>query len=385
MLLKDKQSYDAVVIGGGIVGASCILALARSGMRVAIVEKDCWGSGATAAGMGHLIILDGSEAEYALSSHSQTLWHALGPKLPAGAEFRSPGTLWVAADAEEMAEAERKFHYLTERGLPAKLLSTAELKAEEPELCDGLAGGLLVSRDSVVFPPVVVKALLEEAASLGATLKLGVACTHLGDGEAYLADGTVLSAAHLVNAGGAQASSCMPGLPVKPRKGHLAITDRYPGFLHHQVVELGYMKSAKQLTAESVACNVQPRATGQILIGSSRQFGQEGTEIDHALLGKMLRRGIHYLPGLAKLQVIRTWTGFRASTPDKLPLIGPDPRDPSLWLATGHEGLGITTSLATAELLDCALSGRAPAIDPAPYLPARLLEPTPSKTHKETL
>ena len=385
MHIKDRQRYDVVVIGGGIVGASCTLALARAGLRVAVVEKECWGSGATAAGMGHLVILDGNEAEYALSSYSQALWLAMGPKLPAGAEFRSPGTLWMAADDEEMVEAERKFHYLQERGLPARLLSAAELKTEEPELRTGLAGGLLVPRDSVVFPPMVVKAMLEEAASLGATLLLGSACTHLADCEAHLADGSVLYATHLVNAGGAQAGSVMPGLPVKPRKGHLAITDRYPGFLHHQVVELGYMKSAKQLTAESVACNVQPRATGQILIGSSRQFGQEGSEIDHALLGKMLRRCTQYLPGLEKLQVIRTWTGFRASTPDKLPLIGPDPRDSSLWLATGHEGLGITTSLATAELLACALTGRAPAIDPTPYLPARLLEPTPLNTHKENL
>jgi glycine/D-amino acid oxidase-like deaminating enzyme len=178
----------------------------------------------------------------------------------------------------------------------------------------------------------------------------------------------------------------MPGLPVKPRKGHLAVTDRYAGFLHHQVVELGYMKSAKQLTAESVACNVQPRITGQILIGSSRQFGQQDAAIDHALLGKMLRRCMSYLPGLAKLQVIRSWTGFRASTPDKLPLIGPDPRDNSLWLATGHEGLGITTSLATAQLIDCEITGRAPAIDPAPYLPARLLDPNTSLlNHQEEL
>lgn len=379
MSVESRHSFEAVIIGGGIVGASCTLALARSGLRVAIVEKECWGSGATAVGMGHLIILDGNEAEYALSSHSQALWHGLAPKLPAAAEFRSPGTLWVAADAEEMAEAERKFHYLADRGLPARLLSAAELKAEEPELRDGLAGGLLVPRDSVVFPPAVVRFMLDEAAALGATLFLGSACTHLGDGEAHLADGSVLASSRLVNACGALASRIMPDLPVTPRKGHLAITDRYPGFLHHQVVELGYMKSAKQLTAESVACNVQPRATGQVLIGSSRQFGQEGTEIDHALLGKMLRRGIGYLPGLAKLQVIRTWTGFRASTPDKLPLIGPDPRDSSLWLATGHEGLGITTSLATAELIDCAFAGRAPSIDPAPYLPARLLTQALSK------
>jgi glycine/D-amino acid oxidase-like deaminating enzyme len=68
---------------------------------------------------------------------------------------------------------------------------------------------------------------------------------------------------------------------------------------------------------------------------------------------------------------VRCWTGFRAATPDKLPLIGPCPHDDRLYLATGHEGLGITTSLGTARLLADQVLGRAPAISWEPYLPAR--------------
>ncbi len=72
----------------------------------------------------------------------------------------------------------------------------------------------------------------------------------------------------------------------------------------------------------------------------------------------MLARARVYLPAVARLSAIRVWTGFRAATPDKLPLIGPDPGDPTLWLATGHEGLGITTSLATAELIADLITNR---------------------------
>jgi glycine/D-amino acid oxidase-like deaminating enzyme len=85
----------------------------------------------------------------------------------------------------------------------------------------------------------------------------------------------------------------------------------------------------------------------------------------------MIQRAIHYMPALANLSAIRAWTGFRPSTPDKLPLIGPALNDPNLILATGHEGLGITTSLATARLIADHLLHRQPQIDPAPYLPAR--------------
>jgi D-hydroxyproline dehydrogenase subunit beta len=372
MSLAATAQYDVVIAGGGIVGAACALACAQSGLHTVVVERGTIGGGASAAGMGHLVVLDGSEAEFALCRRSQELWEQLRAELLATAEYCTAGTLWVADDAEEMGEAERKQSYLKERGLPALLLNAQAVAQAEPYLRKGLAGGLLVPRDATVFPPVVAAYLLEKAQALGAKL-IHATITRLAEGEAHLADGTRLSAPRLVNATGAEAAFCTPGLPIHKRKGHLAITDRYPGMLHHQVVELGYMKSAHSLTADSVACNLQPRTTGQVLIGSSRQFGVEDPAVEQAMLGRMLRRGLHFLPALAECKVIRTWTGFRAATPDKLPLIGPVPSDKTLWLATGHEGLGITTSLATAELLAASFSGAAPPIPAEPYLPARLL------------
>jgi len=71
------------------------------------------------------------------------------------------------------------------------------------------------------------------------------------------------------------------------------------------------------------------------------------------------------------MSAVRTWTGYRAATPDKLPLIGPWPGDKSLFLATGHEGLGITTSLATARILVDQITGAKSEIPIEPYLPAR--------------
>jgi glycine/D-amino acid oxidase-like deaminating enzyme len=71
---------------------------------------------------------------------------------------------------------------------------------------------------------------------------------------------------------------------------------------------------------------------------------------------------------------LRAWTGFRAATPDKLPLIGPHAEHKRLYLATGHEGLGITTSLATAKLLVAQIMNHEPAIPVTPYLPARMAQ-----------
>jgi glycine/D-amino acid oxidase-like deaminating enzyme len=131
------------------------------------------------------------------------------------------------------------------------------------------------------------------------------------------------------------------------------------------------LKSAHSLTGDSVAFNVQPRSTGQMLIGSSRQYGVEDKQVDDAIISRMLQRAVEYMPGLAGTSAIRAWTGFRAATPDKLPLIGQCPDSKNLFLATGHEGLGITTSLGTAALIADQVMGRTPAIPLAPYLPAR--------------
>lgn len=371
MNLTVPQSYDVVVAGSGIIGAACALACAQAGMRVALVEREFPGCGATAAGMGHIVVMDDSEAQFALTRRSQVLWQAFSASLPPGAEYETRGTLWIAADDDELAEAARKQAYFNAREVPSRLLSRRELAVMEPSLRPGLAGALFVPEDAVVYPPAVALHMARLAQSLGAVLMAGHAITHLGDGEARLDDGTRLRAPRLVNALGSEAPHCTAGLPVKKRKGHLAITDRYPGFVHHQLVELGYLKSAHSLASDSVAFNVQPRQTGQMLIGSSRQYGNENSTVDQALLAAMLQRASLYLPSIGALKVLRVWTGFRAATPDKLPLIGPDPGDFTLWLATGHEGLGITTALATAELLVASFTGSAPAIAPEPYLPAR--------------
>lgn len=365
-------AFDAVVLGAGIVGAACALELAGAGMTVAIVERDVVGGGATAAGMGHIVVMDDSPAQFALTRYSQDLWNQLAEQLPDSVEYDPCGTLWIAASEEEFQEAHRKFLYYQAAGLPVEMLDGQALSQAEPNLRAGLPGALLVKRDSVVYAPCAAAWLLARARQMGATLYLGHPVAQCGQGSVQLRDGTRLTSPHIVIALGADASALTPGLPIRKRKGHLVITDRYPGFARHQLVELGYLHSAHSARGDSVAFNVQPRRTGQVLIGSSRQFDSADPAVDRAILDAMLQRAELYMPGLRRLTALRVWTGFRAATPDKLPLIGPWLEDSTLYLATGHEGLGITTSLATARLLaDCILR-RASAIPLDPYLPARI-------------
>ena len=371
----SSETYDVVIVGGGIVGAACAYELTQRAVRVAIVERELVGGGATAAGMGHIVVMDDSDAQFALTRYSQKLWQELRPELPAEVEYEQCGTIWVAADQEEMSEVARKSTFYGSHNVPVEVLSGSDLEQLEPNLRRGMAGGLLVVEDAVLYPPCAAQYLIERVLEKCATLYSGTTAAHIGRGEVHLSNSTTLSGATIVNATGAWSSMLTPGIDVKKRKGHLVITDRYPGFVRHQLVELGYLKSAHSLTADSIAFNVQPRQTGQLLIGSSRQYGAEHKEVDQEILRRMLQRAQEYLPSIGETVAIRSWTGFRAATADKLPLIGPAPGDPSIYLATGHEGLGITTSLATGKLIADQITGSSSAIAIEPYLPSRVMTP----------
>jgi glycine/D-amino acid oxidase-like deaminating enzyme len=372
---------DLVLIGAGIVGAACAYELSRAGLRVLVLEADFAGGGTTAAGMGHIVVMDDSEAQFALTSYSARLWAELAPELGPGCEVDPCGTLWVAENETQLELVRAKEAFYSARGVAVEVLSGGELARLEPQLRPGLAGALRVPGDSVVYPPMVARWLLDRAREAGAEVREGARVRSIEPGAvvvggggcsgACASPGERIETGQVIVAAGAEAATLVPGLPLIPRKGHLAITDRYPGFCRHQLVELGYLQSAHTLTTESVAFNVQPRRTGQLLIGSSRELVGWDASLNRRLLARMLARATTFLPGLASLSTIRSWVGFRPATPDKLPLIGAWEELSGLWIAAGHEGLGITTSLGTARLLADLILGRPPTLDPTPYAPGR--------------
>lgn len=366
------ESYDILILGAGIVGASCARECAAAGLRVGIIEPGVPGGAASAAGMGHLVVMDDSPAQLALSKFSRELWRVLKHELPPQVEYEQRGTLWVAADAEEMDEVLAKHSTYGSMDVVSEVLDEAALREAEPNLRPGLAGALRVPHDAVIYPPAAtgyfLASALRQNPNRPATLLRGVRPVKAADGIVTLQDGTRIAAGKIVIATGVD-TTLVPWLNVQRRKGHLVITDRYPGFVHHQLVELGYLKSAHKSTEDSVAFNVQPRQSGQLLIGSSRQYGDLSSETDPAILRRMMERAVEYLPSLQSVSVLRVWTGFRAAMPDKLPVIGPTP-DPSVLIAMGFEGLGITNAPGTARLILSYILQQEFPIDPTPYMPS---------------
>lgn len=361
---------DAVVIGAGVVGAAVAYWLTLDGMRVDVLDSGFAGGGATGGGMGHIVALDGSTEQFALCRYSALLLADLAAALPPDVELDVCGTLWIAEDDAQLDLARRRQQTYAERGVVAELLDAHTLAEAEPQLRPGLAGALRVTDDVVVYPPALCRWLLDHACERGARLHCGVEVTSTDDRGVVLRDGRV-DTGIVVNAAGAAASRITPEVDIIPRKGHLAITDRYPGFCRHQLVELGYLRSAHTMTDVSVAFNLQPRLTGQLLVGSSRELVGWDARVNRAVLASMLARATAFVPRLAALRATRTWTAFRPATRDGLPCIGRLESAAKVWVAAGHEGLGVTMALGTGRMLADLIAARTPAIDPTPYAPMR--------------
>ena len=323
--------------------------------------------------MGHLVVMDDSEAQFALTAYSRRLWTERAAALPPELEDDRCGTLWVAADDEELAHVRKKAAFYAARGVAVEVLD-AEALARPSRSC-GRGSRARCASGRPRRLPAGRGALAPRAGARAAAPTVETrrgASRRSSPGRVRCARPLARGRPRRERRRGPRRRRSTPGLPIAPRKGHLVITDRYPGFCRHQLVELGYLKSAHTLTRESVAFNLQPRATGQLLLGSSRELVGWDASLNRALRGAHAppRAGVHArasrgstrsAPGPASAR--RRPTSCRSS----------GMWEPGLWVAAGHEGLGITTALGTARLLADLVLGRAPAIDPAPFDPRRAM------------
>lgn len=342
------DQVDVIVIGAGIVGASCAYELAKKGLKVKVL--DAQSGGATFAGMGHLVVMDDLQPELDLSAWSLRLWHELSDKLSADCSFKKIPTLWMASNIEEFEVAQQKHIRMSQAGVHCQILTSDQVYEKEPALKKGLIGALEVLDDAIVYAPNAAEWMLNQFPNLiQVEYKKVVA---IQENSVQVSTGEWLRSSYIVVANGIHVIDLFPEFPIEPKKGHLAITDRYPEIqVNHTLVALAYAASTQATSGISIACNIQPRPTGQLFIGSSRQFNTTDPQVEPEVFSRMIKEAIDFFPQLAKVNVIRAWTGFRAATPDGIPILGKHPKFNSIYLALGHEGLGVTTAPASGKII----------------------------------
>ncbi|MFY9717805.1 MAG: FAD-dependent oxidoreductase [Thermoplasmata archaeon] len=365
--------FDVAVVGGGIVGASCAYWAADAGLRVYACDRISPGAGTTGAGMGHIVALEEPPAMLPLTRYSQRLWRELAPRLPPSVGFRAVGTLWVAGSEQELAELGRKQLTLRAGDTPSEVLERDALHALEPALSPDLSGALLVEEDCLVDPVPATRYLWKSSAARGARVEPHRAVSRILEGAVEFLDGSQIRAENVVNATGVDAPTLTPECPILARKGHLIRWGPARNLLRHAVVEVGYSTAVRDVDRSTVAFNAQPQTDGSVLLGASREWAGTDLTVDPTIVERLCAHARKFLPSLLELPRLEVRTGLRPGTPDRLPWIGRLPESDGLWIAAGHEGLGVTTSLGTGKLLADLLLGRPTAI------PASRFAPTPDR------
>jgi glycine oxidase len=360
---SKQQSYDAVVVGGGVIGLSCAWRAAQRGARVAVVERVSHppaGATRVAAGMlapvGELAFGEPELLKMTLAAAElypdfvAELEVASG--IPTG--YRRDGALHVALDRDEAAELRRVHELQRSLGLGAEWLPPRRCRELESGLTPSLNGGVHAPEEASVDPRALATALLAAIAAEGVELLTGTEVEEaLFDGERIAGvrtdAGEDLTAAAVLLAAGAwsRQTEWLPAEarpPVRPVKG--------------QILELrardGEAPCRRIVASERVY--LVPRPDGRLIAGATIEEQGFDTAVTAGGVHELLREAYRLLPEVAEMELVEAAAGLRPATADNLPLVGPSGLDGLLW-ATGHHRNGILLAPLTAKMLVERLEG----------------------------
>lgn len=366
------ESYDVVVIGGGVMGCASAWLLAESGARVVVLERSVPGAEASSAAAGILGAQVEAHAPGAmtdLSLASRERWTGFAERLRNATgidvEQRTCGVLELASDAAGLDTIEAHATWQTELGLSVERLDQEAVRAIEPALEGPLAGGVRFAADGRVDPPKLLKALYVAARRAGARFSTGTYVRRVEHAAGRvsgvaLEDGSTIGAAHVVVAAGSW-STLVAGLPleagaVRPARG--------------QIIELDVREPILRSVVFAPGCYLMPRDDGRLLVGSTLEFVGFRREVTARAVRDLLDAALRIVPALEGAAIGRTWSSFRPYTESGHPLLGPTPIA-GLALATGHFRNGILLAPITAEIVRAVVLGRPPPLDLSPFSVAR--------------
>jgi glycine/D-amino acid oxidase-like deaminating enzyme len=291
-------------------------------------------------------------------------------------EFEPKGGLVVARDGSQLVALRSLADAQAGCGIDCSYLDASGLRELEPLLAPDLAGGVWYPQDCQVQPVLAAAWLLAEASRLGAQMRWGEEMIGFSRATVTTSQGRI-SAGAVVNAAGpwsGEVAARLGGwLPVRPRRGHVLVTEPLPPLVRHKVYEADYVGTVvSDSDAAQTSAVVEGTKAGTVLIGSSREFAGWDRRPSLRVMSAMAARACALFPGLAGVRAMRCYVGFRPASPDHLPLIGPDPEVDGLFHASGHEGAGIGLAPATAALVTALITGAEPPADAASFAPARL-------------
>ena len=373
------KSPDAIVIGAGIVGASCALALTNAGLTVLVLDRGPVAGGTTGAGEGNILVSDKDPGpELTLALRSRDLWFDMQSDVGDHFELEAKGGIVVARHDEkplkDFAAKQRA------AGVDVQEVGDRELHELEPYLTPEITSGVFYPQDSQCQPMLAAAHVLRAVRLRGGQVITGATVraidTSGGRVQGVQSDKGNFSSPIIINATGTWAGdiATMAGshLPIAPRKGFILVTAPAPKLIHHKVYDSDYVANVASSDADlQTSTVVEGTRAGTILIGASRErIGFDG-RMNVDILRRLAAQATSLFPILRDIQLLRAYRGFRPYAPDHLPVIGEDSLIQGLWHSAGHEGAGIGLAPGSAHLITEQIIGNTPFMDPAPFSPKR--------------
>ncbi|RAS34372.1 NAD(P)/FAD-dependent oxidoreductase [Paraburkholderia bryophila] len=352
--MSDTQHYDVAIAGGGLVGSSAALALARRGLRVGLFERRYCGAQASGVNYGGVRCQGRPAEQMPLAMRARRIWDRLPELIGIDGEFTMSGHLRLARSDTDLAALQAWADMARDHGLHAQLISGAAFRERYPWLGPAAIGGSLCASDGHANPRLVSPAFARAARAAGADVREQTELSEIHhDGKRFQlrAGDACISADWLINSAGAWANTVAgyfgERVPMKPIYPNMWVTEPLPPFITHNLGVYGGGIYARQV------------ARGNCVIGGGRghgdgEYGHPSTDTTRAVM----RDACALLPALREALLIRTWSGVEGETVDNNPIIGASRTVPRLLHAFGFSGGGFLLAPGVGDVLaDLVIDG----------------------------
>ena len=347
------ETFDAAIIGGGLIGAAIAFELAGENLRVALFDKQEPGREASWAAAGMLSPApDGPAALPLVPLAKQSL--RLYPQFVEAVESASGQTtdyefkevLHLFFAPEDERDRDALVWEYGALGIAAEPLEAAAARKMENSI-GSLVHSAALLREAVVDPRLLTQAVLAAAGARGVAIRAGTKVTRLlrvgAKCAGVAAGGEEIQARHVIVAAGSFSASISGGdgdfaryAPTVPVRGQM-LALRAEGLRLRHVVRShrGYLV---------------PRRDSRIIAGSTLEDAGFAKLVTPEGVRKIREASIEMIPALAKAEIVERWAGLRPGSPDELPILGPTDIE-GLLIATGHYRNGILLAPVTAKLV----------------------------------
>ncbi|MDZ5603133.1 cyanide-forming glycine dehydrogenase subunit HcnC [Pseudomonas sp. RP23018S] len=402
------KTYDIVIAGAGVIGASCAYQLSKRGnLRIALIDDKRPGNAtrASAGGLwaigesvglgcgviffrmlssqakrqahGAAVAVDSSTPHilppcfFDLALQSNAMYPQLHQELierhGMDFKFERTGLKYVIQDDEDQLYAEHIVKHIPHLQEQIRWLDRKALRATEPAVSAEANGALEFLCDHQLSPFRLGDSYMEAARQNGVDLYLNTRVTDVLHHGGRIKGVRTEQAGDfhcdtLVNAAGAWAAELSEwatglSIPVKPVKGQIVLTERLPKLLDGCIT-----------TSD---CYMAQKDNGEILIGSTTE--EKGFDVSTTLpeITSLVQGATRCVPALAHVNLKRTWAGLRPGSPDELPILGPVDEMPGYFNACGHFRTGILTSAITGVMLDKVIHNEESPVEITPFLAQR--------------